>query len=87
MVYKEETVKAWVVVYRTDPGSGGRNAGTVRGRMWVSPDGTVLQQQATVLNSTLTFTRMPDDEAAELAKSVTLEPPAPSSPTGGAQSP
>ncbi len=68
IVFGTETINAWLVVYRTDPGSGGRNAGAVRGRVWVRPDGVVLQQQAMLFNSTLTFTRLPAARAAELAE-------------------
>ncbi|NLX98148.1 MAG: hypothetical protein GXY83_18470 [Rhodopirellula sp.] len=67
MVWAAETVDAWLVVYRTDPGAGGRNAGAVRGRVWVRPDGVVLRQQAMLFNSTLTFTRLPDESARALA--------------------
>lgn len=75
MVWDGETVNAWLVVYRTDPGSGGRNAGAVRGKLWVRRDGLVLQQQvmAALFNSTLTFTRLPDNQAVALAERVAGE--------------
>lgn len=63
-------VDTWLVVYRSDPGSGGRNAGNVRGRMWVDRQGMILQQQVTVMQSTLTFTRMSEARANGLALEV-----------------
>lgn len=68
IVWDRHYYDTWVVVYRSDPGSGGRDAGTVRGRMWVTRKGTVLRQELTVVQSTLTFTRMSDERAAELAE-------------------
>ena len=66
----EET---WVVVYRRDSGFvlGGRK--TPRGKLWVRRDGTVLKQQVMILDSTMTFVRLPDDEAAALARRVEIE--------------
>jgi hypothetical protein len=64
-------VDTWLVVYRTDPGSGLGSAGNECGRLWVCKDGpkdgTVLKQQMTVARSTLTFIRTPDEEALRLA--------------------
>lgn len=75
MIWSGETISAWLVVYRTDPGSGGRHAGAVRGKVWVRRDGLVLQQQVMValFNSTLTFTRLPEDRAAALAERLADE--------------
>jgi len=88
IVHNGRPVDTWLVVYRNDPGSGGRNAGAVRGRMWVTRDGTVLKQEVTVFRSVLTFTRLPDDEAAELAGKVAREEgTAPTNLQGGNQLP
>ncbi len=73
LMWGGDAVETWLVVYRTDPGSGGRSAGKLRGKMWVRRDGTVLQQEVGLLQSTLTFTRMPDDQAKDLAKKVQEE--------------
>jgi hypothetical protein len=70
MTWENQVINAWVVVYRKDPGSGGRNAGAARGKLWVRRDGLVLRQQVMLLNSTLTFTRLPQDRAARLARAV-----------------
>ncbi len=67
VVWNGGTIHAWLVVYRSDPGSALGSAGNPRGRLWVAPDGTVVRQEIMILNSTLTFTRLPDDEAARLA--------------------
>jgi hypothetical protein len=67
-----QSVDTWVVVYRSDPGSSVSRANREKGRMWVHPDGTVLRQQVEVLNSTLTFLRMSDQEALALARKVNL---------------
>lgn len=83
IAYGGKRTDAWLVVYRSDPGASGRGAGSVRGKMWVSREGTVLQQQATLFKSTLTFTRMPDEEAARLAKKVESEPPVKQGPIQG----
>jgi hypothetical protein len=74
MLWNGKPVDAWRVVYRNDPGAGGRNAGAVRGTMWVHPDGTVLRQHVTVFQSSLTFTRLPDDQTAALLEKVANEP-------------
>jgi len=60
----------WLVVYRSDTGSasdGGRNR---QGKMWVRRDGTVLRQQALLFNSTVTFVRLTERQAAELVESA-----------------
>lgn len=61
---------ALLVVYRSDSGfSFGRDT-SPRGRLWVRRDGTVVKQQVMIFNSTMTFVRLPDDQAAALEKSV-----------------
>lgn len=61
---------AWLVVYRNDLGSGAADSQTPRGRLWVHRNGTVLRQQVLLFDSTITFVRLPDDEAVELAESA-----------------
>ena len=60
----------WLVVYRSDPGSGAGGSQTPRGKLWVRRDGTVLRQQVLLFDSTITFDRLPDDEAAKLAEAA-----------------
>lgn len=61
---------AWLVVYRNDPSSGTAEGQAPRGKLWVHRNGTVLRQQVLLFDSTITFVRMPDDEAVELAESA-----------------
>ncbi len=65
-----QMVDAWVVVYRTDPGEGTVHARSPRGTLWVRKDGTVLKQGINLFDSTMTFVRMPGDEAAALDRAV-----------------
>jgi len=58
------------VVYRSDPGHGLGSDEHPRGRLWVRRDGTVLKQQVMIFNSTMTFVRLPDDQAAVLERIV-----------------
>ncbi len=60
--------QVWRVVYRSDPGFGLSSDKAPRGRLWVRRDGAVLRQQAMVFDCVLTFVRLSDDEAAELAE-------------------
>ena len=73
MVWNGETVQAWLVVYRTDPGTGPDGKGDPRGWIWVRPDGTVLKQQVMLFASRLSFLRMADGEAAALAEVIAEE--------------
>ena len=66
----EET---WLVVYRADSGSGFSSEENHRGRLWVRRDGIVLKQQVTFFGSTLTFERLPDEQAAALERRVSDE--------------
>jgi len=70
VLWEGRPVDCWLVVCRGDPGDGLGGANVPRGRLWVHFDGRVLKQEVTVLGSTLTFVRLPDDEAAALAESL-----------------
>ncbi|MEE8452067.1 MAG: hypothetical protein V3R99_09140 [Thermoguttaceae bacterium] len=63
---------AWLVVYRSDPGVGLGSNDSPRGRLWVRRDGTVLKQQVMIIDSTMTFVRLTDKQAAKLAAEVGL---------------
>jgi len=63
-------VDAWLVTYRADSGWIQRNSDRPRARLWVHPDGTVLKQESAVLDSVMTFVRLPEDEAAEMVKTL-----------------
>ncbi len=67
IVWNGEVVSAWLVVYRSESGSGAGGSQKPRGQLWVRRDGTVLKQEATVFGSTITFVRLADKEAEKLA--------------------
>jgi hypothetical protein len=58
----------WLVVYRSDAESGVDHNQPPRGRLWARRNGTVVRQQIFLFNSAITFERLPDSGAAELAK-------------------
>ena len=60
-----ETIRARVVVYRNDSGSG-RSSDEIRGRTWIRDDGMVLRQEVSVFKSPVQFERLPDAQAREL---------------------
>lgn len=70
IVWDGRRMETLLVVYRNDAGSRLGSDERPRGRLWVRPDGTVLKQQVMIFNSTMTFVRMPDAEAARLWKKV-----------------
>jgi hypothetical protein len=62
---------AWLVVYRADSGSA--SGEKARGRLWVRrgrQDGVVLKQEVRFFDSTITFIRLPDAEAAGLLEAA-----------------
>ena len=73
LVWNDETLETWLVVYRDDPGNGSGGEGKPRGRVWVRRDGIVLKQQVTLFMATVSFVRMADEEAAALAETIAEE--------------
>jgi len=67
IAWNGKTYPTWVVVYRSEPGKGASRTQTPRGMLWVRPDGTVLRQEATLLDSKVTFIRLGEQSAAVLA--------------------
>jgi hypothetical protein len=63
-VWNGRPESVWLVVFRADPGFGMGEDKTVRGRLWVRTDGTVLRQQIMVFDCVLTFVRLADSEMA-----------------------
>ena len=59
----------WLVVYRSDAESGVDHSQPPRGQLWVRRNGTVVRQQLSLFNAAITFERLPDSGAAELARS------------------
>ncbi|MGA2617934.1 MAG: hypothetical protein ABSF26_10005 [Thermoguttaceae bacterium] len=68
--------RVWLVVYRTEAAGELADDKNVRNRLWVRPDGTILRQEVMMGAYTLSFLRMPDDEAAALANSPRPAAPA-----------
>ncbi|MCC6126776.1 MAG: hypothetical protein IT426_17575 [Pirellulales bacterium] len=73
ITWNDEIIDAWIVVYQHDPGRGFVNNQTPRDKLWVADDGRVLKQEATIFDSSMTFTRMTDREARKLAREVQSE--------------
>ena len=67
MLWEGRTVDTWLVVYRSDPGAGTASTETPRVRLWVRDDGTVLKQEANLLDSKITFVRLSDEAASARA--------------------
>jgi hypothetical protein len=68
-VWNDDILETWLVVYRSDSGFTFSRDPPPRGKMWVRHDGTVLKQEISLLDCKLTFLRMTNQRAAELAKS------------------
>lgn len=72
-----DVVLVWLVEYRTHSGFRMGVEERPRGRLWVRMDGTVLKQEMTLFDSTMTFVRMSDEEAAGWSKTAGSNGPAP----------
>jgi hypothetical protein len=64
--WDKEIFSAWVVVYKSDPGSSIGSNSIVRGKAWVLENGTVIKQQTMIFDSILCFIRMSEGETAQL---------------------
>jgi hypothetical protein len=74
--WEDGQLDAWVVVFRSDPGSSLVAGGDVRGKLWVAKDGRVLKQEMPLFDSTMVFARLPDKEAAAMAERAGITKPA-----------
>jgi hypothetical protein len=70
IVWNGHREKVWLVVYRTEGGWGADREKTVCNRLWVRRDGAILRQEVVVGQMTVTFARMPSDEAEALIASL-----------------
>jgi hypothetical protein len=70
ITWNDQIIDSWLVVYRNDPGRGFRNSQSAKDKLWVSDDGRVLKQQSNIFDSTLTVTRMTDEESRKLAEEM-----------------
>jgi len=68
VVWEGRPVSAWLVVYRSDPGSHVGPGDRTRARLWVAANGTVLKQEIMLFGSVMAFTRLSAGEAAALAE-------------------
>jgi hypothetical protein len=68
MVWEGRMVRAWLVVYRA--ASKASPEGEVRGKTWVHPNGEVLQQEVKFCSATVSFRRLPNHQAEDLAEQV-----------------
>ncbi|HWB09505.1 MAG TPA: hypothetical protein VG826_09785 [Pirellulales bacterium] len=57
ILWRDEVVATFVVVYRSDPGTELSNNQVARAKAWVRDDGMVLKQEITLMASRLTFER------------------------------
>lgn len=57
ILWHDEIVAAYVVVFRNDPGAEFSSGQTARAKAWVRADGTVLKQEINLLSARLTFER------------------------------
>jgi hypothetical protein len=66
LVWGRGEVRTLVVVFRADSGSGFKKSDDVRGRLWVSSDGHVLQQETSMLNCKMIFKRVGYRESSRI---------------------
>ncbi len=66
-------VKTMLVVYRDEGGSGYFKPDEHRGKIWVRRDGAVLKQEMKLFDTVLSFVRMSDEEAADLADTIDID--------------
>jgi len=68
-----ESVDTWMVVYRSQGDSGLGGSDSVRTRLWVRRDGTVLRQETKLFGTTLTFERLHRSAAGRLYNKIENE--------------
>lgn len=86
MVWNGQAMSTWVVVYRSDSGSGRSGAREIRGRVWVRPNGQVLKQEVVVFRSQLQFVRLDDSGSRALGVDFGKDAAAPAKREGKVQS-
>jgi hypothetical protein len=68
LYWNNDTTSAWVVEYRARSGYQPSSDKQLRGRLWVRLDGMVLKQEMALFDSTVTLTRMTEEESAQLMR-------------------
>jgi hypothetical protein len=66
--------KAWLVTYRAESGLSLFDRARPQAKLWVRRDGTVLQQEISLAESTLRFTRMNPQRSRQLIESLPARP-------------
>jgi hypothetical protein len=69
LTWNGKSVKAHVIIYRDDPGSG-LTSSEPRGRVWVRDDGVVLRQEVAIFRSHVHFVRLSEDRAEEIWRAL-----------------
>ncbi len=64
------TTAVWLVTYHDNPGKKLSSDTKPRTKLWVRTDGVVLKQEMSILNSTMTFIRLPQQESLVLIRRV-----------------
>jgi hypothetical protein len=67
----------WLVTYRAESGLSLLGGSRPQGRLWVRHDGMVLQQEVSLMECQLTFTRMSTDRAMRTLGRVPMPPAGP----------
>lgn len=68
------THEAWLVTYRAESGLSFFDHSRPQAKLWVRRDGTVLQQEISLLESPLRFTRMSPERSRKLLESLPARP-------------
>jgi hypothetical protein len=66
MLWDDELVSVWLVVYHGKSGFRLGKLASPQGRLWVRPDGVVLKQEVNLFGSMMTFVRMAEKAEADL---------------------
>ncbi|MBN2294394.1 MAG: hypothetical protein JXM70_18340 [Pirellulales bacterium] len=61
ITYNGSPKAVWLVTYHNNPGKKLSTDTKPRAKLWVQRDGVVLKQEMSILNSTITFVRIPDN--------------------------
>ncbi len=70
ILWNGEPVRALVVVYRHDSGTGSGASQNVQCKLWVRHDGVVLRQEAMLFDSSIVFVRLTDKAATKLIEAA-----------------
>ncbi len=66
--WQGQGVQVWVVAYRNESGFASARYARPEGRLWVTPEGSVLRQEAVVMDRALVFVRLTDQQTRSLLR-------------------